>query len=231
MLLGSLSLCLKLTFLAIARRSGLEVHGYEGHASGTVDRTDEGFRCTGFSLLVTLDVKPGEMLKVVLTLGESTKTLVGQITRAEQLDEFTQEVALCFVKMNDETRRHLEENLPWPDGESWRDERRIYTRVRLESVVSVARANLIDVVAQARDLSLGGIRFVVEGMELDLGDMLCVTLELSGSNMNVIGQLVRLTDIDDFRQEVALAFFDVDAASLEVMRAHLPPEKPEADAS
>ncbi len=183
------------------------------------------FQCVG------LDVKPGEMLKVVLTLGESTKTLVGQITRAEQLDEFTQEVALCFVKMNDETRRHLEENLPWPDGESWRDERRTYTRVRLESVVSVARANLIDVVAQARDLSLGGIRFVVEGMELDLGDMLCVTLELDGSNMNVIGQLVRITDIDDFRQEVALAFFEVDAASLEVMRADLPPEKPEADAS
>ncbi len=171
------------------------------------------------------------MLKVVLSLNESTKTLVGQITRAEQLDEFTQEVALCFVKMDDETRRYLDENLPRPDGESWRDERRTYSRVRLESVVSVARANLIDVVAQARDLSLGGIRFLIEGMELGLGDVLRVTLELGGSTMDVIGQLVRITDIDDYRQEVALSFFDVDAASLEVMRAHLPVDKPEADAS
>ncbi len=176
------------------------------------------FQCVG------LDAKPGELLKVVLTLREDTKTLVGQITRVEKLDEFTQEVALCFVKMADDTRRYLEENLPVDDADGWRDERRTYTRVRLESVVSVARANLIDVVAQARDLSLGGIRFGIEGMELELGDVLRVTIELGGATMNVIGQLVRLTDIDDFRQEAALAFLDVAPETLEVMRQHLPKE-------
>ncbi len=176
------------------------------------------FQCVG------LDAKPGEILKVVLTLREDTRTLIGQITRAEKLDEFTQEVALCFVKMDDDTRRYLEENLPVDDADGWRDERRTYTRVRLESVVSVARANLIDVVAQARDLSLGGIRFGIEGMELELGDVLRVTIELGGATMNVIGQLVRLTDIDDFRQEAALAFLDVAPETLEVMREHLPKE-------
>jgi hypothetical protein len=176
------------------------------------------FQCVG------LDAKPGEILKVVLTLREDTRTLIGQITRAEKLDEFTQEVALCFVKMDDDTRRYLEENLPMDDADGWRDERRTYTRVRLESVVSVARANLIDVVAQARDLSLGGIRFGIEGMELELGDVLRVTIELGGATMNVIGQLVRLTDIDDFRQEAALAFLDVAPETLELMREHLPKE-------
>ena len=174
------------------------------------------FQCVG------LDAKPGEILKVVLTLREDTRTLIGQITRAEKLDEFTQEVALCFVKMDDDTRRYLEENLPMDDADGWRDERRTYPRVRLESVVSVARANLIDVVAQARDLSLGGIRFGIEGMELELGDVLRVTIELGGATMNVIGQLVRLTDIDDFRQEAALAFLDVAPETLELMREHLP---------
>ena len=181
------------------------------------------FECVG------LDVKAGEMLKVVLTLGGATKTLVGQASRVENLDGFTQAVALCFAKMDDDTHRHLEENLDMPEDENDLDERRSYRRVRLESVVSVARANLIDVVAQARDLSLGGIRFLVEGMELGLGDILRVTLQLGDDQVNVVGQIVRQTDIADFRQEVALAFLDVDSDSLDIMRGHLPKDTPEAD--
>ena len=210
------------------RRKYLRVHTEQLIAIGRLDDREGLAHALDLSLggirfqCVGLDVASGEMLKVVLTLGETTKTLVGQITRAEHLDEFTQEVALCFIKMDDATRRHLEENLPEPEEDADPpDERRCYSRVRLESVVSVARANLIDVVAQARDLSIGGIRFVVEGMELELGNVLRVTIELGGATMNVIGQLVRLTDIDEFRQEVALAFLDVDDESLALMREHL----------
>ena len=90
------------------------------------------------------------------------------------------------------------------------------------SVVSVARAEIIDVVAHVRDLSLGGIRFQVVGVDLKLGDLLRVTLELGGQATTVIGQLVRITEIDELRQEIALAFLEVDPASLEVMQEHLP---------
>ncbi len=185
------------------------------------------FQCVG------LDARLGDMLKVTLTLGNVTKALVGQIMRVENLDEFTQDVALSFVKMDDETRRHLVEHLPQPEDASWHDERRSYARVKLESVLSVvrvtheavrsvARAEIIDVVAQARDLSLGGIRLQVEGMDLELGDVLRVTLELGGQVTTVIGQLVRATEIDEFRQEIALAFLEVDPASLELLQEHLP---------
>ncbi len=177
------------------------------------------FQCVG------LGARLGDMLKVTLTLGNVTKALVGQIMRVENLDEFTQEVALSFVKMDDETRRHLVEHLPQPEDASWHDERRSYARVKLESmvcVVSVARAEIIDVVAHVRDLTLGGIRFRVVGMDLELGDVLRLTLELGGQAATVIGQLVRATEIDEHRQEIALALLEVDAASLEVMQEHLP---------
>lgn len=179
------------------------------------------FQCVG------LGVSIGEMLKVTLTLAEDTYALVGQIMRVLDLDEFTQEVALSFIKMDDDTRRVLEDNLPPPDEASWSDERRAYSRVRLESVLSVCRANLIDVVAQARDVSMGGIRFEVEGMELDLGDVLRIELQLGGKRAAAIGQLVRITEVDDFRQEVALAFLEVDPSSLHLMDEVLPENDPE----
>lgn len=178
------------------------------------------FQCVG------LGVNVGEMLKVTLTLAENTYALVGQIMRVVDLDEFTQEVALSFVKMDDDTRRVLEDNLPTDDA-SWRDERRAYSRVRLESVLSVCRANLIDVVAQARDVSMGGIRFEVEGMELELGDVLRVELQLGGKRAMAIGQMVRITEVDEFRQEIAMAFLEVDPRSLHLMDEVLPENDPD----
>jgi hypothetical protein len=178
------------------------------------------FQCVG------LGVNVGEMLKVTLTLAENTSALVGPIMRVVDLDEFTQEVALSFVKMDDDTRRVLEDNLPTDDA-SWRDERRAYSRVRLESVLSVCRANLIDVVAQARDVSMGGIRFEVEGMELELGDVLRVELQLGGKRAMAIGQMVRITEVDEFRQEIAMAFLEVDPRSLHLMDEVLPENDPD----
>ena len=171
------------------------------------------FQCVG------LDVVEGEMLKVTLTLGERTATVVGQIKRVESLDEFTQEVALSFVKMEDSLREMIEEHLPEVVEED--ADRREWQRTQLESVVSVSRANLLDVVAQAHNLSIGGLRFTVEGMEIVLGDILRVTLGFDGRKVQAVGQIVRVTEMDEFRQDVAMAFLEVDGESLEVMRTQL----------
>lgn len=176
------------------------------------------FQCVG------LDVRVGEMLKVTLTLSQVTTTVVGQISRVESLDEFTQEVALSFLKMDDETGRHLEANLPASHDSSWYDERRCYSRVLIESVVSVCRANLIDVAAQARDLSMGGVRFEVDSMDLLLGDVLRLTMDIAGDPVEAVGQVVRVTEVDELCQEVAMAFLEIDADHLERMRESLPPE-------
>ena len=174
------------------------------------------FQCVG------LDVRLGDMLKVTITLGERTMSLIGQLVRVDQLDEFTQEVALVFLKMEDETRQYLECHLPVDAELAGEDERRGYARIQVESMLAVAPASLIDVAAQARDLSLGGVSFVIEGLELELGETLRVALKIDGATIEAIGQAVRVTEMDEFRQEIALAFFEIDSEALEILKGLLP---------
>ena len=176
------------------------------------------FQCVG------QQVGEGEMLKVTLTLNKATTSVVGQVRRVSELDAFTQEVALCFVKMDEEIRQRLESNLPAPEDASGQDERRGFSRIPVGEVVAVARANLADMVAQARDVSLGGIRFLIQDMELQLGDVLRLVLDLGEGEIRAVGQIVRVTEVEDFQQEIAVAFLDVDPASLERMRDQLSPD-------
>lgn len=174
------------------------------------------FQCVG------LDVKPQELLKVTLTLGDSTLAVVGQAARVRCLDEFTQEVALSFVKMDDELRVALGDNLPEAEEDGTEpDERRAFSRLRLESVVSVSRANLMDMVAQAQDVSIGGLRFLSEGLEMELGDVIRVAIQVDGEPLEAIGQVVRLTELGDFQTEVAMAFLEVEDANFEALRSAL----------
>jgi hypothetical protein len=177
------------------------------------------FQCVG------LEVKVGEIVRVSLTLGEETTTIIGQLTRVDELDEFTQEVAVSFTKMDPETRERLERYLPGgrdAEVDAENAERRAYRRIGYDMVVGISRATLIDVAAQARDLSLGGIRFVVEGLDLQLADTLRVALDLDGRSISVVGQLVRVTEIDDHSQDVALAFYQVDPQALHILERTLP---------
>jgi hypothetical protein len=143
-----------------------------------VDLSHSGvrFECVG------LDVEVGDVLKLALTFGERTTTVLGQLVRVTELDPFTKEVALVFLKMDDATRLELEEHLEGgellgtedrrgePRSEAG-DDRREHGRVAVGSVASVTRANLVDMVVQARDLSQGGMCFTVEGLDLELGDI------------------------------------------------------------
>jgi hypothetical protein len=184
-----------------------------------VDLSIGGIRFTA----VGMEVAEGEILRVRLTLGERTATLVGQVRRAVKLDEYAQELGLVFTKMDPETQALLAENLPeLGEWDSEGDERRGQPRAMFEGVLSVSRASLFDVAAQARDLSVGGLRFEVEGLDLELAETLQVVLNLDGYEARVIGQLVRVTEIDGDRQEVALAFFDVDPETLERLEEQLP---------
>jgi hypothetical protein len=49
-----------------------------------------------------------------------------------------------------------------------------------------------------------------------------VTLELEGQPVTVVGQLVRVTELDAFSQEVALAFLEVDPEALALLESSLP---------
>ncbi len=171
-------------------------------------------------MTVGLGVKTGDALRVTLTLGKRTAEVLGQVTRVVEHDGFTQELGLNFTKMDTDTHDWLAENLP--PSESDADGRRGYARISYEAIVSVGRASVVDVAAQALDVSLGGLRFEVEGLELQLDDTVRVTLELEGQPITVIGQLVRVTELDAFSQEVALAFLEVDPEALSILESSLP---------
>ena len=183
-----------------------------------VDLSIDGvrFHCVG------MDLKEGELLKVTFTFGERTLGVVGRILRAEWIDGVAQEVAIRFLKMSEDVRHVLIESLePLQEVKSSSASRRAFTRVHVDSIVSISRASLSDVVAQAQDVSAGGIHFIVEGLELKLGDVLRVTLDCNGAPVSAIGQLVRVTDIGDSKQEAALAFFDGDTDALTRLRGSL----------
>ena len=100
-------------------------------------------------------------------------------------------------------------------------DRRKYPRVRTEAIVSIEQVEAKDVLAQAIDLSLNGIRFQCVGLDVEPGELLRVTLNLDGSDVSAVGELVRVTDLDAFTQELALALVEVDARTLELLRENL----------
>jgi hypothetical protein len=102
------------------------------------------------------------------------------------------------------------------------DDRRKYPRVRTDAVVAICRLDPPQTLGHAMDLSLSGIRFQCVGVELELGELVRVTLTLGAATVNVIGQLVRVTDLDAFTQEVALDFLGLDQETEQVLREHLP---------
>jgi hypothetical protein len=101
-------------------------------------------------------------------------------------------------------------------------DRRKYPRVRTDSLVSIRRIETPPQLAHALDLSLGGIRFQCVGVELELDQVVSVTLTLGDRTATVVGKLVRVTDLDAFTQEVALAFLVADDATQALLREALP---------
>jgi hypothetical protein len=101
-------------------------------------------------------------------------------------------------------------------------DRRKYPRVRTESLVSIARLGASSALASALDLSRGGIRFQCVGLELEQGERVRVTLTLGDQTVDVIGTLLRVTELDCFTQEVALNFGGIDRDTLALLDLHLP---------
>ena len=101
-------------------------------------------------------------------------------------------------------------------------DRRKYPRVRTESLVSIARVDTRQALAQALDVSIGGIRFQCVGLEVELGELLRVLLTIGDRTVSVVGRLVRATELDGFTQEVALSFTEIDPETLRFLSGNLP---------
>lgn len=102
-----------------------------------------------------------------------------------------------------------------------RYDRRKYPRVRTETLVAVARVDSSDHLGWSVDLSQGGIRFQWVGLELEVGEGVRMTLDLGGHQGSLVGKVARVTALDAFAQEVALAFHEADAKTVELLKDYL----------
>ena len=96
-------------------------------------------------------------------------------------------------------------------------DRRKYRRLKAEALISITRADCAEF-AWAVDSSLGGIRVAWVGPEIELGELLHVTFDGGGHPVSTLGKVVRVTDAEAGAQEVALACFEVEAGSLELLQ-------------
>ena len=97
-------------------------------------------------------------------------------------------------------------------------ERRKYTRLATDQVISFAPVDTRDRLAVGKNLSEGGIRFEVVGCEIGLGECIQVTFNLERHTIVATGQVKWATEIDAFTVDVGLEFIDIDPDALRMVQ-------------
>lgn len=89
-------------------------------------------------------------------------------------------------------------------------DRRKYSRLTTDQVISFAPVDARDLLGVSRNLSIGGIRFEAIGCEIEHGDVLRVTFNVGDETVVAVGRVVWSTEIDPITMDVGLEFIDID---------------------
>ena len=98
-------------------------------------------------------------------------------------------------------------------------ERRKYTRIATDQVVSFAAFAGDCRLATGQDVSKGGIRFEAVGCEINFGDVLNITFNLAERTIAAVGRVSWATEIDAIRTDVGVRFLKVDASASRALKA------------
>ena len=96
-------------------------------------------------------------------------------------------------------------------------ERRKYSRIATDQVISFAPVEKRDLLGVGRNLSTGGIRFEAVGCEINLGDVLRVTFNVDDHTIVAVGKVAWATEMDPITTDVGLEFIEIDAAAMELL--------------
>ena len=96
-------------------------------------------------------------------------------------------------------------------------ERRKYSRIATDQVISFAEVDHLDHLAVGKNLSSGGIRFEAVGCEINLGDTLRVTFNVGTQTVVATGVVAWATETDAFSTDVGLEFVEIDLRVLELL--------------
>lgn len=109
-------------------------------------------------------------------------------------------------------------------GQGEGGERRKYHRIGTDQVISFAELDQKDQLAVSKDISTGGIRFEVVGVEINYGDVLRVTFNVGDRTVVATGKVVWATDTDPITQEVGIEFYEIDPEAMRMLEEALEPE-------
>ncbi len=96
-------------------------------------------------------------------------------------------------------------------------DRRKYSRIATDQVISFAPVETRDLLGVSRDLSVGGIRFEAVGCEINFGDVLRVTFNVGDHTVVAVGKVVWATEMDPITTEVGIEFIEIDPAMLRLL--------------
>jgi hypothetical protein len=103
-------------------------------------------------------------------------------------------------------------------------DRRKYSRIGTDQVISFAPVDEKDFLAVSRNVSAGGLRFEAIGCEIEMGDVIRVTFNLAERTVVAIGRVVWATELDPITLEVGLEVIEIDPTALELLDAEaIPP--------
>ncbi len=89
-------------------------------------------------------------------------------------------------------------------------ERRKYSRIETDQLISFTAVGAASSLAQSRDVSLGGIRFEAVGCNLKIGDLLRVSFNVADETIEAVGRVVWTRSLDPITEEVGLEFALID---------------------
>ncbi len=95
--------------------------------------------------------------------------------------------------------------------------RRKYSRVATDQVISFAPVAARDLLGVSRDVSPGGIRFEAVGCEIDLGEVLRVTFNVGDQTVIAVGRVVWATEMDPITTDVGIEFIEIDPTALQML--------------
>lgn len=96
-------------------------------------------------------------------------------------------------------------------------DRRKYSRIATDQVISFAPVDTRDLLGVSRNISAGGIRFEAVGCEIDLGDVLRVTFNVGEHTVVAVGKVVWATEMDPITTDVGIEFVEIDPTVLELL--------------
>jgi hypothetical protein len=91
-----------------------------------------------------------------------------------------------------------------------KQDRRKYSRIATDQVISFAPVETRDVLGVSRNVSQSGIRFEAIGCEIAEGDVLRVTFNLGDHTVAAVGRVVWATETDPITTDVGIEFIELD---------------------